>query len=82
MNFLNDSLKTLKSVLTEGLDELDGSSAGPGAAEGDVQTNLDHENLRKLCQHQSDEVNKRFFHYCAVSPCRVLTHDFISITKG
>lgn len=71
MNFLNDSLKTLKNVLQEGLeqkvfDEETSSEAGQlGAAPAISQ---EHVNLRKLCEHQSEEVIFYCFDYCAVFP--------------
>jgi hypothetical protein len=59
MNFLNDSLKTLKTVLAEGLDErvseFDSSSSRD--AQGFDVNNEQMENLKKLCHHQSEEVN-------------------------
>lgn len=59
MNFLNDSLKTLKTVLAEGLDqqiaEFDSSSSSE--AKGLDVNNEKIENLKKLCHHQSEEVN-------------------------
>lgn len=70
MNFLNDSLKTLKNVLQEGLDtkvDFDGTSSDVGDAETKPAGSQQHENLRKLCEHQSEEVNSRCFRYCAVS---------------
>jgi hypothetical protein len=58
MNFLNDSLKTLKTVLAEGLDqtvaEFDSSSSSD--AKGFDVNNEQMENLKKLCHHQSEEV--------------------------
>lgn len=60
MNFLNDSLKTLKNVLAEGLDQqvnFDGLSSDPGGTEGEgTAAYQERENLMKLCQHQSSEV--------------------------
>lgn len=60
MNFLNDSLKTLKNVLAEGLDQqvnFDGLSSDPGGTEGEgASAYRERENLMKLCQHQSSEV--------------------------
>lgn len=69
MNFLNDSLKTLKNVLVEGLDQkvdFEGSSSDVGETEKD-NSYADNENLRKLCQHQAEEVKSQYFYYCAVS---------------
>lgn len=59
MNFLNDSLKQLKTVLAEGLDSqvnFDSSAADEDTV-AKAASAQEHENLRKLCQHQSDEVN-------------------------
>lgn len=70
MNFLNDSLKTLKNVLAEGLEQkvdFEGSSSDVGETEGRDGNYADNENLRKLCQHQSEEVKTQYFYYCAVS---------------
>jgi hypothetical protein len=64
MNFLNDSLKSLKSVLAEGLENLDqrvdfeGSEHEEGAHHSGGQ---EHENIRKLCQHQAEEVKRNVF---------------------
>lgn len=59
MNFLNDSLKTLKTVLAEGLDQSaaefdDSSSSSKGLV--DVNTKEQIANLTRLCHHQSEEV--------------------------
>ena len=70
MNFLNDSLKTLKNVLAEGLEQkvdFEGSSSDVDGAEPRVISYTDQENLRKLCQHQSEEVKPQHYFYCAVS---------------
>lgn len=59
MNFLNDSLKTLKNVLAEGLDQkvdFDGMSSDPGGTEEGSSAYQERDNLMKLCQHQSGEV--------------------------
>jgi hypothetical protein len=79
MNFLNDSLKHLKTVLVENLDANVFDSNSPADGEGassssaQAQSNQEHENLRKLLQHQSDEVHLQCFllfallllcHYC------------------
>lgn len=64
MNFLNDSLKTLKNVLAEGLEQKVDFDEG---SEARSDNSLDSDNLRKLCQHQSQEVNSQCFYYCAVS---------------
>lgn len=59
MNFLNDSLKTLKNVLAEGLEQkvdFDGSSLEAAGSESRADSSSDSDNLRKLCQHQSQEV--------------------------
>lgn len=62
MNFLNDSLKQLKTVLAEGLESqviFDGGAKTELGSSGVSQPESirEHENLRKLCQHQSEEVN-------------------------
>lgn len=70
MNFLNDSLKTLKNVLAEGLEQkvdFDGSSSETGENDVKANSSSDSENMRKLCQHQSEEVHAQCFYYCAVS---------------
>lgn len=70
MNFLNDSLKTLKNVLAEGLEQkvdFDGSSSEAGETDVRANSGGDNENMRKLCQHQSEEVHGQCFYYCAVS---------------
>lgn len=74
MNFLNDSLKQLKTVLAEGLESQVNfdSSASEGGLTAQAESSQEHENLRKLCQHQSDEVISQCFHYCAV----FTAHDF------
>jgi hypothetical protein len=60
MNFLNESLKNLKTVLAEGLDsQVNFDSSADGDAAAKAASSQEHENLRKLCQHQSDEVNSR-----------------------
>lgn len=59
MNFLNDSLKTLKNVLEQGLDQkvdFDGMSLDPGGTEEGASAYQERDNLMKLCQHQSSEV--------------------------
>lgn len=58
MNFLNDSLKTLKTVLAEGLDQsvYEGDTSEAGGADARGVGQAENENLKKLCQHQSDEV--------------------------
>lgn len=59
MNFLNDSLKTLKNVLAEGLDQkvdFDGMSSDPGGTDEGSSAYQERDNLMKLCQHQSSEV--------------------------
>lgn len=79
MNFLNDSLKQLKTVLAEGLDSQVNfdSSAADGGSTAQAEINQEHENLRKLCQHQTDEVISQCFHYCAVfSVSSCTAHDF------
>lgn len=63
MNFLNDSLKTLKNVLAEGLEQ---QVNFEGDETDQAQGDSDKDNLRKLCQHQSEEVNSQCFYYCAV----------------
>ena len=58
MNFLNDSIKQLKTVLAEGLDSsvnFDSSASDGGSKVS--ESSREHDNLRKLCQHQSEEVN-------------------------
>lgn len=68
MNFLNDSLKTLKSVLAEGLEQkvdFEGSSLEEDRNEARDSSYAESENLRRLCQHQSEEVNFQYFYYCA-----------------
>lgn len=70
MNFLNDSFKTLKNVLAEGLEEkvdFEGSSLDVVEADARDKDYADNENLRILCQHQSEEVKPQYFCYCAVS---------------
>jgi hypothetical protein len=76
MNFLNDSLKTLKKTLAEGLeqkvdygedDETETSAAGSA---GNRQ---EQDNLKKLCQHQSDEVNLRTFRNVVATYRRVVS---------
>lgn len=81
MNFLNDSLKTLKNVLQEGLDQkvdFEGTSSV-----GEVTTRTlaghEHDNLKKLCEHQSDEVISHCF--LLLRCCRELHMTFIFLFR-
>lgn len=51
MNFLNDSFKSLKSVLEEKIN-----------FEEETSEKDENDNLKKLCQHQLEEVNAQHFH--------------------
>jgi hypothetical protein len=64
MNFLNDSLKTLKNVLAEGLDQkmdFDGSPLELEDEEVKAKSEGEGTQLRKLCQHQAEEVRRNVF---------------------
>ncbi|CRL06309.1 CLUMA_CG019147, isoform A [Clunio marinus] len=69
MNFLNDSLKTLKNVLEQGLEQkvdFEGTSSDSGGVPAKTASYGDEESLRKLCQHQSEEIavlRKQIFEY-------------------
>lgn len=79
MNFLNDSLKTLKNVLAEGLEQkvdFEGSSSETGDADQQATSDTDKEKLKKLCQHQNEEVKISMFLLLRCSSCRVTAHDF------
>lgn len=58
MNFLNDSLKSLKETLKESLDAnvFDQTSSDGGDAEAKAISSQEKESLRKLVEHQSEEV--------------------------
>lgn len=51
MNFLNDSFKSLKSALEEKINFEEETS------ETIKSTKDENDNLKKLCQHQLEEVN-------------------------
>lgn len=61
MNFLNDSLKSLKNVLQESLDtkvDFEGTSSESGdATRTKVPSGQENEKLMQLCEHQSEEVS-------------------------
>lgn len=78
MNFLNEHLKTLKNVLAEGLEQkvdFDGSSLEVTGSEERSDINSDSDNLRKLCQHQSQEVNFQCFYIIALFLVSCSAHD-------
>jgi len=56
MNFLNDSFKSLKSALEEKINFEEETS------ESFKSTRDENDNLKKLCQHQLEEVNVQHFH--------------------
>lgn len=68
MNFLNkesfaNSFKQLKNVLAEGLEQkvdFEGTSS-EAANETLTHSDGDNESLRKLCQHQNEEVGRNIF---------------------
>ena len=57
MNFLNDSFKSLKSALEEKISFEETSSE-----EIVKSTKDENDNLKKLCQHQLEEVNAQYIY--------------------
>lgn len=85
MNFLNDSLKTLKNVLAEGLDQKVDFDGSPAELEDEeLRANSGHESdkLRKLCQHQADEVRRNVFIIALFSKSRVVHMTFRQTSRN
>ena len=55
MNFLNDSFKSLKSALEVNFEEVTSETTIKS-------TKAENDNLKKLCQHQLEEVNAQQIH--------------------
>jgi hypothetical protein len=80
MNFLNDSLKTLKNVLAEGLDQKVDFDGSPAELEEEEARSASGQNdkLRKLCQHQAEEVSRSVFVIALFFATSCCAHDISS----